>query len=386
MNLIKKIKQHKNKSVMFAAVLVFVILVLLFNKTITKTQLIAEDGMTFAKAEVIEVLEDNIEESGSYTGTQVVKVKITSGYYEGLTCEAENMNGYLYGAECKAGTKIILQLSEYNGTVTANVYGYDREFILYLLIALFLITLCVIGGKKGIYSAIALVFTFICIIYIYLPMLYIGCSPFLSAVIVVVLTTLVTMFLIGGFSVKTLSSVLGTLAGVIVAGAIASLFGKLSHISGYNVADIENLVYVGQNSKLQIGGILFSGILIASLGAIMDVSMSVASTICEIHKNCPSLGTKELFQSGISVGKDMMGTMSNTLILAFTGSSINTLIMIYAYQLPYLQVINMYSVGIEILQGISGALGVILTVPFVSAIASALLKNPGKRKDSKMHI
>ena len=162
--------------------------------------------------------------------------------------------------------------------------------------------------------------------------------------------------------------------GVAVSGIIGLLFGKLSHISGYNTEEIENLIYVAQNCKLQVGDLLYSGILIASLGAVMDVAMSISSTIQEIHDRNPEISKKELFKSGIHVGKDMMGTMSNTLILAFTGSSLNTMIMIYAYSYPYNQMINMYSIGIELLRGISGTIGIILAVPFVSLIGSLYLK------------
>ena len=98
----------------------------------------------------------------------------------------------------------------------------------------------------------------------------------------------------------------------------------------------------------------------------MDVSMSVASTIAEIHETNPQFNMKQLFQSGINVGRDMMGTMSNTLILAFAGSSVNTLIIVYAYNKSYLEYMNDYAIGIELLQGISGSLGVILTVPLLS--------------------
>ena len=107
----------------------------------------------------------------------------------------------------------------------------------------------------------------------------------------------------------------------------------------------------------------------------MDVAMSISSTIQEIRDKNPEITSRELFQSGIHVGKDMMGTMSNTLILAFTGTSLNTMIMIYAYAYPYNQTINMYSIGIELLRGISGTIGIILAVPFVSLIGSFILKN-----------
>ncbi len=109
------------------------------------------------------------------------------------------------------------------------------------------------------------------------------------------------------------------------------------------------------------------------------MSKTLFYTIQEIYDQNPGLSHKELFCSGIHVGKDMMGTMSNTLILAFAGSSLNTMIMIYSYNFPYQQVINMYSIGIEILRGVSGTIGIILAVPFVSAIASYII--PKKKEE-----
>ena len=106
------------------------------------------------------------------------------------------------------------------------------------------------------------------------------------------------------------------------------------------------------------------------LGAVMDVAMSIGSAIGEIHAQNPAISRRDLFRAGIHVGRDMMGTDSNTLSLAFAGGSVSMLLLDYAYDLPYLQIINMYDIGIEILQGISGTLGVILTVPFVSLISA----------------
>ena len=168
--------------------------------------------------------------------------------------------------------------------------------------------------------------------------------------------------------------------GVAVSGIIAMLFGKLSHISGYNTEEIENLIYVAQNCKLQVGDLLYSGILIASLGAVMDVAMSISSTIQEIHDRNPEISKKELFKSGIHVGKDMMGTMSNTLILAFAGGSLNTLVFIFAYNYSYHQIINMYSIGIELMQGISASMGVILTVPFTSLAGAFFISGKALKK------
>ncbi|MGM9677832.1 MAG: YibE/F family protein, partial [Butyricicoccus sp.] len=146
-----------------------------------------------------------------------------------------------------------------------------------------------------------------------------------------------------------------------------------------NVSDIENLIYVQEQVGIQVGELLFAGILIAALGAVMDVSMSISSTLQEIHDKNPGLTGRQLFYSGMTVGRDMMGTMSNTLILAFAGGSINTLVLFYAYAYSYTQIINMYDIAIEIMQGVSASLGVVLTVPFVSAVAAWMLSHAADR-------
>ena len=113
------------------------------------------------------------------------------------------------------------------------------------------------------------------------------------------------------------------------------------------MSDIENLVYVGEMTDIKIGELLFAGILIASLGAVMDVGMSIASTIQEIYETDKTLSMKQLFLSGINVGRDMMGTMTNTLIFAYVGGAMTTLVLNYAYDLSYLQLANSYVIGIE---------------------------------------
>ena len=284
------------------------------------------------------------------------------------------MNGYLYGTYCQKGTAVIVQLSSYEDQLSGSIYGYDRGNFIWIIVGILGLALFLVGGKRGLKSMLALIFTFVCIIFLYIPLMYIGVSPFWAAVLVVVIVTIVSVYLICGGNKKGLCAMAGTILGVLIAGIFATVFGKITRITGYNIEDIETMVYVSQNSKLQIGGVLFSGILIASLGAVMDVAVSISSTIEEIHNKRPELTSKELFKSGIHVGKDMMGTMSNTLILAFTGGAINTMILIYAYIMPYLQVVNMYSIGIEVIKGISGTLGIVLTVPLVSVISAKVYK------------
>lgn len=352
--------------------MIFFLGIWLYGRGVHKTPLQSSDRMTFEKGTVTEVLNHEAKTADNMAGSQNVMVEITSGDHKGETVEASNLNGYLYGANCKVGTKVILQFSEYDGQLSASVYGYDRSMMLYVLIGLFILILCVVGGKRGVTSTIALIFTFVCLIGMYLPMLYQGVNAFAATILTVTVITVVSLLLIGGYTKKTLCAVVGTLAGVAISGCVAMFFGKWGHITGFNTEDVETMVYVAQNSKLQVGDLLYAGILIASLGAVMDVAMSVTSTLEEIHSKRGDVSFHELFQSGIQVGRDMMGTMSNTLILAFAGTSLNTMILIYAYSYPYNQTLNMYSIGIELLRGISGTIGIILTVPLVSLAAAWL--------------
>ena len=337
---------------------------------IDKVILYETEGRTFAKAEVMDVIEDNETEDGISIGNQIVSLKLTSGKWKGKTVEATSSSSYLYGAHCKKGSKVIAIVSESQGEMTASVYSQNREMQLFLIIAIFVFTIILIGGKKGLASVIGLGFTILCILFLFLPMIYKGISPIWSAVLVVILTTVATMYLVGGISRKTITAILGTVSGVLISALFAMLFCKMTNISGYNVSDIEDLIYIRDQTGIKVGELLFSGILISALGAVMDVAMSISSTIEEIHCQNSELTIKELFQSGMNVGKDMMGTMSNTLILAFAGGSINTLVFIFAYNYEYLQVVNMYAIGIEIIQGIASSMGVILTVPITSFLAA----------------
>lgn len=382
--LLRRKKNINSKVITFCFLIIFFIFLYFFNN-IERVELVNSSGTSYVKAVVNEIVEDNIQEDGSRIGYQKVMLRVLSGKLKGQLIEGTSFAGYLYGADCTVGMKVIASISKYEDNASAAVYSYDRSNIIYIFVGLFLLMLWIIGGKKGFKSAIGLVFTFICIIYLFLPMLYKGYSPFLSAVIVIILITIVSLYLIDGITKKSISAMIGTIIGVIIAGICAAGFGYVAKISGYNVSEVEELVFVANNTELKVGGILFSAILIASLGAVMDVSMSISSTLTEIYNHNKNIGRVELFKSGINVGRDMMGTMSNTLILAFTGGSINTLILNYAYALKHNQIINMYEIGIEIMQGVSGSIAIILSVPLVSIISSYFFTY-GRKKSLRSKI
>lgn len=350
---------------------VFVIFTVYINQ-VDKVALVNREGQTFEKGVVTEILQDNLQPNGTRVGEQRVLVRLTTGVRAGQELETTSASGYLFGAGCTVGMRVVVMQSVAGDSTITSIYSQDREWVIYAFAAAYLVVLCLVGGKQGIKGALGLVFTFFCIIFVYLPLVYRGLSPFWVSVFICVITTLVTMYLIGGPTRKTLVATGGTVAGVVIAGISATIFSMATGITGWNVSDIESLLTLASTSGVQVGGLLFSGLLISSLGAVMDVAMSIGSAIAEIHAQNPALSRGELFKAGMHVGRDMMGTDSNTLILAFAGGSISMLVLDYAYSLPYQQIINSNNIGIAIMQGLSGSFGIVLAVPVTVALAVAL--------------
>ena len=355
-----------------AILLVLFVLFTIYINQVDKVALVNREGQTFEKGVVTEILQDNLMPDGTRVGEQRVLVRMTTGVRAGQELETTSASGYLFGAGCTVGMRVIVMQSVAGDSTITSIYSQDREWVIYAFAAAYLVVLCLVGGKQGIKGALGLVFTFFCILFIYLPMVYQGMSPFWVSVFISIITTLVTMYFIGGPTMKTLVATGGTVAGVVIAGLSATLFSMATGITGWNVSDIESLLTLSSTSGVQVGGLLFSGLLISSLGAVMDVAMSIGSAIAEIHAQNPALSRGELFKAGMHVGRDMMGTDSNTLILAFAGGSISMLVLDYAYSLPYQQIINSNNIGIAIMQGLSGSFGIVLAVPVTVALAVAL--------------
>ena len=362
--------------------ILFTLFVIAIND-VDKAQLVVREGQTFEKGVVTAIIQDNLQPNGTRVGEQVVEVQMPTGVRKGQTLETTSSSGYLFGAGCTVGMHVVVLQSVAGDSTITSVYSQDRGWVIYLFAGLYLLALCLVGGKQGVKGALGLVFTFACIILVYLPLVYQGCSPFWVSVFVCIITTVVTLWLIGGPTRKTVVATGGTVAGVIISGLAATLFSMASGISGYNVSDIESLLTLWNVSGIQVGGLLFSGLLISSLGAVMDVAMSIASSIAEVRAQNPSLTRKELFWAGMHIGRDMMGTDSNTLILAFAGGSVSMLLLDYAYDLPYLQIINSNNIGIAIMQGLSGSFGIVLSVPVTVALAVLLYMTPGALREEK---
>lgn len=371
-------KKYRNK-----IVLIIIILILIIIGTSFKLK---NKDSNCVRAIVLEVLENKIQKEidipDAYMGSQVLKLKITSGKFKGKEIVVNNskINGDLvYDVIAKKGMRLVLLMKEMNGEIDSIlVDNYSRENAIYLLGFILVISLLIIGRMKGLMALISLVLTGVLLIYVVLPLIFKGYNPMNLVSLLVIVVTITTLFLIGGINQKSIVAIIGTIVGVLSAGTISLIFGKLAHLTGITGEASEQLIYIIGDHPLNIKGIMFAGIIIASLGAVMDVGMSIASTLFEINRRIPDISKKELFASGMNVGKDIMGTMANTLILAFTGSSLSLMILLMAYKVPYLRVINLNMVSTEIIQGLSGTIGLVLTVPITSFIGTLVIKKEKK--------
>lgn len=333
-------------------------------------------------ARILDVEKESLKESdlqeGMLVGSQTLTVKLMTGRHRGETVSASNRLSPYNSVVGRQGQYLVVIVDEItagkrSGEFRVRVYNYFRMPFIYLIGLLFFASLVLIGRKKGLMSGIGLIYTFICVFTIFLPLVLRGYSPVFSSILLVVIVTAVSMLLLNGIGRKSLCCILGTVSGVVLSGLILVLFGRIMHISGLSTEEAETLLLIGQSTGLKVADLLYAGILIASLGAIMDISMSIVSSMNEIKIHKPETGSLELFRAGMNVGKDVIGTMSNTLILAFTGTSLNFLIIVSSYSVQFNNFINMNRTAIEITQALSGSLALVLTVPITALLTSRML-------------
>jgi uncharacterized membrane protein len=330
-----------------------------------------ERGTVLQASEIEERPED-------YFSVQNVTLRIDSGKFKGDIHEIENVlsDHAYYDIIVEEGQRVSLMIEEYpDGGYNVYISDYYRINSIIYLLGAFVVLVVLIGGSKGVKSLISLGVTISAVLFVMLPLILKGINPILVSVITAVLVTIVTIVLVAGFNHKSLSAIAGTSIGVIVAGVISYIVGNQASLSGLSAEEATMLMYIPQGIQFNFRHLLFAGIIMGALGAAMDVGISIASAIDEIHKANPRLSARRLFRSGMNVGKDVMGTMVNTLILAYTGTSIPMLLLFMAYETDLSKVFNLDVIATEIVRSLSGSIGLILTIPITAMIASYYAKD-----------
>ena len=370
--------------------LIIITLVLLLAAGCSVNADAAHDELERYRAEVIGVVNDEITSEGTNKTypVQYLTIRIKEGPYAGREFQTDvfiDTAAYKTFSQYQKGDMVEaeLTLNDQGIPESAMVTTLIRVPYIIGLAAAFLILLGIIGRMKGLKTIAALVFTVGAVVLILVPLLSGGKDPILAAAFVCIIVTVFTLFMVGGFNRKSLSAVLGTISGLIIAAAIALIVGSLTRITGIETEEVGLLAISGVDFVFDFQGILTAGILIGCLGAVMDVAMSVSSSIQEVHYVNASLDKKQLFKSGMAVGRDIMGTMANTLILAYTGGALMLMVVWSVYGISFWDMLNKGFIVIEVIKALCGSFGMMFTIPLTALFASRIISFQPEEKPPK---
>ncbi len=344
----------------------------------------AGDYVEYDNGTVQEVLTDTTApddaSDGAARGEQLLLVSVTTGQYAGKTLMVNNYVAPLYGVPLSVGDSCTMTVSTYSdGSVRAAVYEYDRSGAILAAAAAFCLITLLVGGRTGAKSLIGLAFTMLCVLLLLLPALLRGWPTVPTAFGLCVYVAAVSFTLLGGVRKKTLCALLGSSLGMALALAFSLAAQALLRVDGLRSADVEPLLQLRQTgTPIGLRGLLSAGVVLASLGAVMDVAMSLSSGLQEVHAANPALGRGALFRSGMNIGRDMVGTMTNTLILAFLGGSLVLILYIYSISPARHQLMSSAFLATELVSGLSSSVGVILSVPITAAVCAAAYAGKSK--------
>ena len=336
-------------------------------------QSLVSDTVSYIPGTVLEVVEEDLTPSdlkgGPQLGEQTLTIELKDGSQITLTNYLTNTHNIL----AREGMRVVVCVdAPENVEPYYTLYQYDRSVGLGVAVAIFLLLMLLVGGEKGFYATLALAFSLVFLLKITVPVIYSGGSPILAGLAMVLVSTAVTVFLIYGLSPRGVLGIGVVLAGEFVSCGLFLLFSLLLHLSGFKSSDAENLLVAAQNTGLNISTVLFAATMIASLGAVMDVAVSLLSALWEVRLADPDITGRGLWRAGLRMGRDMIGTMSNTLIFAFAGGSLTTLLVLMTYGTDPVQLLHSDYIALEMAHGLCGTCAVILTVPLASLVSAAV--------------
>lgn len=320
------------------------------------------------KVQYVDLNDDTVSQT-----KQAIQVRLLTGEFKGETIELDNMltgNPY-YDIKLKKNTKVILHAEDNGEGVEFSIEDIKRSGTLGWLSLIFCGLLVYVGRKKGFYSLISIGLTVLLITHALTPLILLGLNPVAATILICIASTAATMYLVGGFNAKSTSAVIGAMLSLLFAGLLSYITMFTAHLTGFTE---ENSMFLyTAHPELDFIGITISTMILATLGAVMDVAMSIASTINEIYITDNTKTVKDLFISGMNVGRDIIGTMANTLILVYLGGSLPLLLL--AGNIDLQKFINLNQVVTETASALIGSIAIVICVPFTAVAASQMIKH-----------
>lgn len=333
------------------------------------------------KARVLEIISSDVNEyqlglnDVHEEKTIYFKAKVLNGNQKGEIVEAAQQINDIYAGnheEVKVKDKILLMEVDYFENADYLMTEFVRSDSIAIFCIIFMLFLLIFGHKKGINTIISLVFTCLAIFLVFIPAVLSGHNIYLWSTITCLFIIVMTLLLINNLSKKTLCAMMSCIVGVTITALLTVIMTKIMHLTGLVDEQSYYIQLMDTENPFDLKAIIFGGIIIGAVGAIMDVAVELSASLLEVYEKARDTDktVKSLWSSGVNIGRDMMGTMSNTLVMAYIGNSLSTILLLLSYSGSLIELFNREMIIVELLQILVGSFGLLLTIPFTSLICS----------------
>ncbi len=375
----------KQKIIYIITILISALYIFIGNKVANQNYIMRDKMATGVpeKMKILKIIDPDYdktvygESNGERSETIILfEGEILTGYRKGTIERAVQRVDNLYAVEMRKveeGQTIIVYDNPDPSVDAKYMFAeYHRVTVLWVLAAVFCIILVLFGRSKGLNTLISLIFTISSIFWVYIPAILSNGNIYLWSIVTCAYIILMTLFIVSGYTKKSFAAIIGCFIGVTISGLLVFFADNFLHMTGLVNEDSMYLIMLNPDSPIDIKAIIFGSIIIGAVGAIMDVAMSISASLAELKEKAPNLSSTQLIRSGFVIGRDILGTMANTLILAYIGSSLSVTLLLFAYNSSTLLLFNTEMIVVELLQAIAGSFGIILTIPLTSIICGIL--------------
>lgn len=385
----KKPPQGSKKSTAYTVILILLAAATLFlgNRVATRNVSMFSSGEReeyyIAQADLIldtEVTRIPLGDTVSESTRTTFYATILRGARRGeVVIATQDVDTYSFGARSvvRVGDKIILR-NIYDGYVMTSAYRSD---ILIIFGVVFAVLLVVFGGLRGVTSLFSLALS-LCSVFLFLvPALLSGFNVYLCALAVCLFNILVSPLLVAGFNKKAAAAILGCAGGVAISAGLAVLLDRLLRLTGVINEEMMYIAYLDVGRSINLNGLMFATVLIGALGALIDVSVSIASPVVELHEQKP-MRFRELVASAFNIGRDIMGAQTATLVLAYIGCSLPMVLVLVYFQNSLTEMINLEMIAVDLMEALVGAFAILFTIPATALTTSILCTKKGAHNEN----
>lgn len=371
----------KKNIIVYVVTIILSLIYIFFLNNIFLSDLDLFQNKDVVKARVLEIISSDVNEyqlglnDVHEEKTIYFKAKVLNGAKKGEIIEAAQQINDIYAGnheEIKVNDKILIMGVDYFENADYLMTEFVRSDSIAIFCIIFMLFLLIFGHKKGVNTIISLVFTCLAIFLVFIPAVLSGHNIYLWSIITCLFIIVMTLLLINNLSKKTLCAMMSCIVGVTITALLTVIMTKIMHLTGLVDEQSYYIQLMDTENPFDLKAIIFGGIIIGAVGAIMDVAVELSASLLEVYEKARDTDktVRSLWNSGVNIGRDMMGTMSNTLVMAYIGNSLSTILLLLSYSGSLIELFNREMIIVELLQILVGSFGLLLTIPFTSLICS----------------